>query len=98
MIEVRIITADGCEGCNIMKRIANNAIDFINEDHRQIVANVTTFDCLDENIRHFVNRYQVTDYPTTFIIKDSNVLNRIEGTVSKNTMIRYIDDALCIVS
>lgn len=90
MIEVRIITTDGCEGCNIMNRIANNAIDFINEDHRQIVANVTTFDCLDESIRQFVNRYQVKDYPATFILKDNKVENRIFGTVSKGTMIDTI--------
>lgn len=94
MIEVRIITTEGCEGCRIMQCIANNAIDFINEDNRQIVANVTTFDCLDESIRQFVNRYQVKDYPATFILKDNKVENRIFGTVSKRTMIDYIDGLL----
>lgn len=94
MIEVRIITTEGCEGCRIMQRIANNAIDFINEDNKQMVANVTTFDCLDESIRQFVNRYQVKDYPATFILKDNKVENRIFGTVSKQTMIDYIDSLL----
>lgn len=94
MIEVRIITTEGCEGCRIMQRIANNAVDFINEDNKQIVANVTTFDCLDESIRQFVNRYQVKDYPATFILKDNKVENRIFGTVSKQTMIDYIDSLL----
>lgn len=94
MIEVRIITTEGCEACRIMQRIANNAIDFVNEDNKQIVANVTTFDCLDESIRQFVNRYQVKDYPATFILKDNKVENRIFGTVSKRTMIDYIDSLL----
>ena len=96
MIEIRIITTIGCEGCRIMENIVNNVIKDINYD--EIEYSIYDFQNLDVDMLHFVNRYQVNDFPTTFIIKDNNVLNRIEGTVSKNTMIRYIDDALCIVS
>lgn len=91
MIEVRIITTVGCEGCRIMQRIANNAIDFINEDNKQIVANITTFDCLDESIRQFANRYQVKDYPATFILKDNQVIDRIFGTTTKRNLIERLN-------
>ena len=93
MIEVRIITTEGCEGCRIMKNIANKAATYICfEDNANV--KVTTYDCLDESIRQFVNRYQVKDYPATFILKDNKVENRIFGTVSKRTMIDYIDSLL----
>ena len=94
MIEVRIITTEGCEGCKIMQRIANNAIDFINEDNKQIVANVTTFDCLDKSIRQFANRYQVKDYPATFIIKNNEVVDRVFGTCTKSKLKNIIDNHL----
>lgn len=94
MIEVRIITTEGCEGCRIMKNIATDAANFINEDNNKKLVIVTTIDCFDESIRQFVNRYQVKDYPATFILKDNKVENRIYGTVSKGTMIDYIDSLL----
>lgn len=94
MIEVRIITTKGCEGCRIMENIATHAANFINEDNNKKLVIVTTTDCLDESIRQFVNRYQVKDYPATFILKDNKVENRIFGTVSKQTMIDYIDNLL----
>lgn len=93
MIEVRIITTEGCEGCRIMENIANKAATYICfEDNVNV--KVTTYDCLDESIRQFVNRYQVKDYPATFILKDNKVENRIFGTVNKQTMIDYIDSLL----
>jgi hypothetical protein len=94
MIEVRIITTEGCEGCRIMQCIANNAIDFVNEYNKKIIAKPTVFDCLDESIRQFANRYQVKDYPATFILKDNKVVDRIFGTCTKqmmiNTLTKYI--------
>ena len=93
MIEVRIITTEGCEGCRIMQRIANEAATYICFKN-SVNVKVTTYDCLDESIRQFVNRYQVKDYPATFILKDNKVENRIFGTVSKQTMIDYIDSLL----
>lgn len=93
MIEVRIITTDGCEGCRIMKNIANKAVKQLTSDSNLDIK-VTTFDCLDTSIRHFVNRYQVKDYPATFILKDNEVRDRIYGTISKNSMIEYIDNLL----
>lgn len=94
MIEVRIITTEGCEGCRIMKNIATDAVDFINEDNNKKLATVTTYDCLDNSMRQFINRYQVRDYPATFIIKDNKVEDRIFGTISKGTMIDFIESLL----
>ena len=89
MIEIRIITTAGCEGCRIMKNIADKAVKQLTSDSNLNIK-VTTFDCLDESIRHFVNRYQVKDYPATFIIKNNEVKDRIYGTTSKNSMIEHI--------
>lgn len=90
MIEVRIITTEGCEGCRIMKNIATNAANFINENNNKKLVEVTTIDCLDESIKQFVNRYQVKDYPATFILKDNKVENRIFGTTTKKSVIDTI--------
>lgn len=93
MIEVRIITTEGCEGCRIMKNIANKAVKQLTSDSNLDIK-VTTFDCLDESIRQFANRYQVKDYPATFILKDNKVVDRIFGTCTKqimiNTLTKYI--------
>ena len=89
MIEVRIITTEGCEGCRIMKNIANKAVNQLTSDSNLDIK-VTTFDCLDESIRQFANRYQVKDYPATFILKDNKVVDRIFGTCTKQTMINTL--------
>ena len=89
MIEVRIITTDGCEGCRIMKNIVDKAVKQLTSDSNLDIK-VTTFDCLDKSIRQFANRYQVKDHPATFILKDNKVVDRIFGTCTKQTMINSL--------
>lgn len=94
MIEVRIITTEGCEGCRIMQHIATDAANFINEYTKKKLVTVTTIDCLDKSIIQFANRYQVKDYPATFIIKNNEVIDRVFGTCTKNKLTVIINNHL----
>lgn len=89
MIEVRIITTVGCEGCRIMENIVQNVIKDI--DYDEIEYSIYDFQNLDVDMIHFVNRYQVNDFPATFILKDNEVVDRVFGTTTKRNMIERIE-------
>lgn len=92
MIEIRIITTIGCEGCRIMENIVQNVIKDI--DYNEIEYSIYDFQNLDANMLHFVNRYQVNDFPATFIIKNNEVVDRIFGTCTKSKLKNIIDNHL----
>ena len=91
MIEVRIITTKGCEACRIMESICFDAAGQINSTRRFNDVIVTSYDFKDEHTRQFINRYQVNDYPATFIIKNNEVKDRVFGTTTRNNMIERIE-------
>lgn len=88
MIEIRLIITIGCEGCRIMENIVQNVIKDI--DYDEIEYSIYDFQNLDVDMIHFVNRYQVNDFPATFILKDNKVVDRIFGTTTKRNMIERI--------
>lgn len=92
MIEVKIITTEGCEGCRIMENIVQNVIKDI--DYNEIKYSIYDFQNLDVDMLHFVNRYQVNDFPATFIIKNNEVVDRIFGTCTKSKLKNIIDNHL----
>lgn len=92
MIEVRIITTVGCEGCRIMEKIVQDVIK--NFDYNEIEYAMYDFQYLGDNMLHFVNRYQVNDFPATFIIKNNEVVDRIFGTCTKSKLKNIIDNHL----
>lgn len=94
MIEIRIITTEGCEGCRIMKNISCNAAEQINLARKINDVIVTSHDFNDESIRQFANRYQVKDYPATFIIKNNEVVDRIFGTTTKKDVVDRIENVI----
>lgn len=94
MIEIRIITTEGCEGCRIMKNISYNAAEQINLARKINDVIVTTYDFNNESIRQFANRYQVKDYPATFIIKNNEVVDRIFGTTTKKDVVDRIENVI----
>lgn len=88
MIEIRLIITIGCEGCRIMENIVQNVIKDI--DYDEIEYSIYDFQNLDVDMIHFVNRYQVNDFPATFILKNNEVVDRIFGTTTKRNMIERI--------
>lgn len=94
MIEIRIITTEGCEGCRIMENISFNAAGQINLARKVNDVIVTSHDFNDESIRQFANRYQVKDYPATFIIKNNEVVDRIFGTTTKKDVVDRIENVI----
>lgn len=94
MIEIRIITTEGCEGCEIMYDICYQAAKQINDARKLHDIIVKEYDFKDESIRQFANRYQVTDFPTTFIIKNNEVKDRVFGTTTKNNMVNRIESII----
>ena len=91
MIEIKIITTEGCEGCKIMKNISCDAAKQINLARKIDDVIVTAHDFNNKYIRQFVNRYRVKDYPATFIIKNNEVVDRVFGTTTKQNMIERIE-------
>ena len=94
MIEIRIITTEGCEGCKIMNKICTSAATQINNSRKVNDVVVIDFDFREEAIRQFANRYQVKDYPATFIIKNNEVVDRIFGTTTKKDVVDRIENVI----
>lgn len=86
MNRVLLITTEGCEGCDIMKRIVSGAyIEAKIED--------TSFGCYDfqdNEIENIVNENNIEDFPTTILIKDNKVVNKILGSCTKEEVLNKI--------
>lgn len=86
MNRVLIITTEGCEGCEIMKRIVSNA-------YLEAKVEDTSFGCYDfqENeVENIVNENNIKDFPTTLLIKDNKVVTKILGSCTKEEVINKI--------
>ena len=85
MNEILLITTKGCAACTIMRRLITEAI---NESHKSITFKER--DVKDADIT-FLKDNIVTDFPTTFFIKDGIVKYRYTGTNPKVVILRWID-------
>ena len=85
MNRILLVTTKGCAACLIMNRLLNQAIE---ESHKSIALEVKDIKKVDTM---FLRDNKVTDFPTTFFIKDGVVKFRYTGTNPVTVIHRWID-------
>lgn len=86
MNRVLVITTEGCEGCEIMKCIVSNA-------YLEAKIENTSFgyyDFQENEVESIVNENNIKDFPTTLLIKDNKVVDKILGSCTKEEVINKI--------
>ncbi len=86
MNRVVLITTEGCEGCDIMKRIVSNA-------YLEAKVENISFGCYDfkeREVEDLVKKYNIKDFPTTLFIKENELIDKILGTSTKEEIISRI--------
>ena len=76
--KIIVFIIDGCAGCQIIKDTLNN----IKEEIKNI-CDVVFIPYNDVTFKEFIKLHKVSDFPTTFFIKNNEVLEKIEGTIPK---------------
>lgn len=74
---IKIITTEGCIGCEIAKNLVNKAINQSMFTHVKL----ETIDCFDKNYREFINYYNIHDYPAIIFMRNNEVLFIHIGTM-----------------
>lgn len=74
---IRLITTEGCEACNIAKKLITDAI-------KQSGASVKLqiIDCLDEKYKDFIRIHNIYDYPTIIFMQDDITIFTRKGTMA----------------
>jgi len=85
MNKILIVTTRGCGGCIIMTRLVKQALV---ESHKSISLEVKDIKSVDKS---FLHENKVTDFPTTFFIKDGAVKFKYTGTNPVTVILRWID-------
>lgn len=90
MNRIVLLTTEGCEACKIMQSIVSSA-------YLEARPENTSFGCYDfkeQEVEKLVNDNDITDFPTTLLIKDEKVVFKIIGTHTKNEIIAMINNKL----
>lgn len=85
MNKIVLITTEGCEGCNIMRRNIQSAVRHTSKE--------VEFKVVDQNdISSKIKRTIVLkDFPTTIFVKDENMVRKEVGTRPEIMVLRWID-------
>lgn len=86
MNRVVLITTEGCEGCNIMKRIVSTAY----LDAKVENVSFGQYDFREREVEDIVRDNNISDFPTTLFIKENKVIDKIIGTRTKEEIINKI--------
>lgn len=86
MNRVVLITTEGCEGCNIMKRIVSNAY----LDAKVENVSFGEYDFREREVEDIVKDNNISDFPTTLFIKENKVIDKIIGTRTKEEVMDKI--------
>lgn len=86
MNRVVLITTEGCEGCNIMKRIVFTAY----LDAKVENVSFGEYDFREREVEDIVRDNNISDFPTTLFIKENKVIDKIIGTRTKEEIINKI--------
>lgn len=72
--KVILITTKGCAGCAIIRKLINEAIEMyrgkIDFEEKDI----------SEVEKAFIRQHNITDFPTTVLVKNHNVVFKFSGT------------------
>lgn len=85
MKQIVLVTTDGCEACNIMRK---NCVEAIKETSKVI-------DFKERNIaecsKWFIKKNNITDFPTILLIENDIVKFKYTGTRPKIVILRWTD-------
>ena len=89
MIEVKLITTEGCEACKIQDKILQRALPTAGKS----AIMYTRLDCKDERVKELVKKYNrpIHDFPTTIILKNEELITHIEGTCTSKRITDIIN-------
>lgn len=85
MNRILLVTTRGCAACVIMTRLVKQAVE---ESHKSIALDVKDIKAVDKS---FLHSHKITDFPTTFFIKDDVVKFIYTGTNPVTVIHRWID-------
>lgn len=77
MNTIRIITTEGCKGCEIARNLIQDAVEESKNDN----VCIQIIDCKNEAFKKFIKDNYVTDFPTIFFMKDSDIKYCHTGTM-----------------
>lgn len=76
---IRIITTQGCLGCDIIKTLVSDVL----KDFAKDIIKVEIIDCLDDDCKQFIKTHVIYDYPTIVFIQDDKILSIYTGTMPR---------------
>ena len=83
--KVFCITTKGCESCYILDKLIEEALSISKNKPEYVNQDFTQVD------KKWLKQNNVTDYPTTFLIKDDIVRYKFVGTRPAVVIARWID-------
>ena len=82
--KILLITTRGCEGCAIIRRLIEEAISISKKDVELTVKDASDID------KKWLKHNRVTDFPTTFLVKDDVIKYKFVGTVPAIVISQWI--------
>ncbi|MBO7692994.1 MAG: hypothetical protein J6Y28_09800 [Acholeplasmatales bacterium] len=85
MNKIYTITTEGCESCYRLEKLINAALGLTKKEVEVVFEDVKSVD------KNWLKRNNVTDFPTTFLIKDNSIKFKFIGTRPAIIIARWID-------
>lgn len=79
------ITTKGCQSCNILDKLVNEALKLTKREVEYIKQDVS------EVNKTWIKKNNIEDFPTTFLIKNGNIKFKFTGTWPSIVIARWID-------
>lgn len=83
--KILTITTQGCESCYILDKLINEALTITKKEVEYVKQDFKEVD------KKLIKSYNITDFPTTLLIKDDVVKFRFIGTRPAVVIARWID-------
>lgn len=84
--QILLVTTKGCEGCGIVTRLIEEAINSRPEKTIEFVSKDVS-----EFSKKWLKQNKVTDFPTTFLIQNDSIRFSFVGTKPAVVIARWID-------
>ena len=85
MNKIYTVTTKGCESCYRLEKLINEALSLTKKEVEVVSEDVKSVN------KNWLKRNNVTDFPTTFLIKDNSIKFKFIGTRPSIIIARWID-------
>lgn len=82
--KILLITTKGCEGCKILDRIIQKALDTYD---KEVDYEIKDKDNIDVD---FLKKHHINDFPTTILYKNNSIVFMFVGTKPVNVINNYM--------